>query len=211
MWKTFELALVSRGAVVRRHEVCRLPPGSPRGSPPGAPVHPSTSAIYGTRRCLPRPIFTSSNPAPDVLPAEENAQRNERLKADLERSGLEWRPAIGRSSNPPRALVRAGLRAHRRRARAGGGLGPSLRAELDLRVDLRAPRPRALPTSRQPPGRGGPRPRMSLQLEVDPGSEMRFRTLLVCRFDRNLRMRTKEAAGRFPTSTSTSSLAAPGT
>ncbi len=36
----------------------------------------------------------------NVPPSEENVRRNEWLEADLERSGLEGRPAIGRSSNP---------------------------------------------------------------------------------------------------------------
>lgn len=67
-------------------EVARAPLGTTEGEFPA-----SVATVH---------VVTASNPAPDVLPAEENARRNERLKADLQRAALAWRPAIGRSSNP---------------------------------------------------------------------------------------------------------------
>jgi transcriptional regulator with XRE-family HTH domain len=45
-------------------------------------------------------IVTAHNPAPHVLPAEENARRNEQLLADIQKAGMSWRPASGLSADP---------------------------------------------------------------------------------------------------------------
>lgn len=45
-------------------------------------------------------VVTAHNPAPLVLPPEENAQRNEQLLADIKAHAYTWRPASGISPDP---------------------------------------------------------------------------------------------------------------
>lgn len=45
-------------------------------------------------------VVSAHNPAPSLLPPEVNAARNERLKADIQGAGIDWRPAVGHSANP---------------------------------------------------------------------------------------------------------------
>jgi hypothetical protein len=63
-----------------------------------APLGTSDGEFPASHRSI--HIVTACNPAPHVLPPEENARRNERLLADIKAAGLAWRPALGRSAEP---------------------------------------------------------------------------------------------------------------
>lgn len=67
-------------------EVQWAPAGTADGDFP-----PSVSTIH---------IVTAHNPAPQVLPPEDNALRNERLLAAIKAAGMRWKPATGRSADP---------------------------------------------------------------------------------------------------------------